>query len=271
MELTAVDVRAWLAEDVGDGDRTTAAVIVPDLPCSASLLLKEPGVVSGLSTTEAVFRELDPDLRFDMRCVDGDRLEPCELARLEGRAAAILGGERVALNLLGRLSGIATLTRRYVDAVAGTGVTILDTRKTTPGLRALEKEAVRHGGATNHRLGLDDGILIKENHLRLAGGIRAAVERARLDGAAVEVECETLGEVGEALAAGADRILLDNMPVAQLAAAVALAAGSAELEASGGITLDTVRPVAETGVDFISVGALTHSARALDVSLEVFA
>lgn len=271
MELTTTDVRAWLVEDIGDGDRTTEAIVAPGSRCVASLLLRETGVVSGLAVCESVFRDLDPQVSFEPRCADGETVEPGELAHLEGAAAAILGGERLALNLLGRLSGIATLTRRYVDAVAGTGATILDTRKTTPGLRALEKSAVRHGGGCNHRFGLYDAILIKENHLRLAGGIREAVGRARLDGLPVEVECETRAEVGEALAAGADRILLDNMTPLQLAEAVALAGGKAELEASGGITLEMVGAVAETGVDFISVGALTHSARALDVSLEVLA
>jgi nicotinate-nucleotide pyrophosphorylase (carboxylating) len=181
----------------------------------------------------------------------------------------VLTGERLALNVLGRLSGIATLTRRYVDAVAGTGAVILDTRKTTPGLRSLEKHAVACGGGQNHRLGLYDGILIKDNHLRVAGSLAEAVARARETGAAVEVECDTLAQVREALAAGADSILLDNMSVSELREAVELARGQARLEASGGVTLETVRAIAETGVDFISVGALTHSARALDVSLEV--
>jgi nicotinate-nucleotide pyrophosphorylase (carboxylating) len=183
---------------------------------------------------------------------------------------AILTGERTALNLLGRLSGIATLTRRYVDTVAGTGVEILDTRKTTPGLRSLEKHAVACGGGTNHRFGLDDGVLVKDNHLRAAGSVRAAVERLR--GATdlpIEVECDTLEQVEDALAAGADAILLDNMRLDELRHAVALTDGRARLEASGGVTLDTVRAVAETGVDQISVGALTHSAPALDVSLEL--
>jgi nicotinate-nucleotide pyrophosphorylase (carboxylating) len=181
----------------------------------------------------------------------------------------VLTGERLALNLLGRLCGIATLTRRYVDAVDGTGATILDTRKTAPGMRELEKEAVRAGGGTNHRFRLDGGVLIKDNHLRLALSIADAVRRARSTGLPVEVECDTLDQVGEALAAGADRILLDNMSPDELRAAVSLVAGRTELEASGGVSLETVRAIAETGVDFISVGALTHSARALDVSLEV--
>jgi nicotinate-nucleotide pyrophosphorylase (carboxylating) len=269
MELTAVDVRAWLAEDVGDGDVTGMAVVPAETRCAASILLKEPGVVSGLAACEAVFRELDPRVSFEARVADGEHVQPGELARVEGRGRAILAGERLALNLLARLSGVATLTRRYVEAVAGTEATILDTRKTTPGLRALEKEAVRHGGATNHRLGLYDGVLIKENHIRLAGGIADAVARAGAAGLPVEVECESIAEVREALAAGAERILLDNMGVSELHEAVAIAGAAAELEASGGITLENVRVVAETGVDYISIGALTHSARALDVSLEV--
>ncbi len=263
------EIRLWLSEDIAGGDLTSEAVVPARARCSGSLLLREHGVVSGLEPCELVFRELDPDVSFTAGCADGDLVGSAEVARVEGSARAILAGERLALNLLGRLSGIATLTRRYVDAVAGTGATILDTRKTTPGLRALEKAAVRHGGGTNHRFGLYDGVLIKENHLRLGGGIAVAVPLARSAGRPIEVECETLAEVREALAAGADRILLDNMSVAEIADAVAVTAGSAELEASGGITLDTVRAVAETGVDFISVGALTHSARALDVSLEL--
>jgi nicotinate-nucleotide pyrophosphorylase (carboxylating) len=270
MELTAVDVRAWLAEDVGDGDVTSEAVVPAGVRCSARVLLKEPGVICGLDVLEAVFRELDREIDVELREADGAELPPCELAFLHGDARAVLAGERVALNLLGRLSGIATMTRRFVDEVAGTGVVILDTRKTTPGLRALEKQAVRCGGGTNHRLGLHDAVLIKDNHLRLAGGVGAAVTRAAAASELpVEVECATLDEVREALAAAADRILLDNMTMSELAEAVALVDGRAELEASGGITIHNVRAVAETGVDFVSIGALTHSARALDVSLEV--
>jgi nicotinate-nucleotide pyrophosphorylase (carboxylating) len=268
MALTG-EVRGWLAEDLGECDLTSEAVVAAGAHCEASLRLKEPGVVCGLAVAKAVFRELDPGLVFEARGGDGDQLQPCELARLAGDARAILAGERLALNLLGRLSGIATLTRRYVDEVAGTHTLILDTRKTTPGLRALEKEAVRMGGGRNHRFGLYDGILIKDNHLRLAGGIRQAVTQAAATGFTVEVECDTLDQLREALHAGADRILLDNMAPSQLARAVALAGGRAELEASGGITVNSVRAVAETGVDFISIGALTHSARSLDVSLEV--
>jgi nicotinate-nucleotide pyrophosphorylase (carboxylating) len=269
MELTAVDVRAWLAEDFGDGDVTSESVVPEGTTAEAAILLKERGVVCGLDLVQAVFAELDPNIRFEALAADGDETEG-EVARLEGDARALLGGERLALNVLGRLSGIATATRRYVDAVAGTGATILDTRKTTPGLRMLEKYAVRCGGGTNHRLGLDDGILIKDNHLRVAGSIGVAVERAKATGVEVEVEveCDTLDQVREALEAGADMILLDNMSPSQLAEAVALADGRA-LEASGGITLDNVRAVAESGVEFVSIGALTHSARALDVSMEV--
>jgi len=268
MELTAVDIRSWLAEDFGEGDLTTDALVSEEATGEASMLLKERGVVCGLEVAHAVFAELDPGVRFDQLAADGDQTEG-EVARLEGRARALLGGERLALNLLGRLSGIATITRRYVDAVTGTGAEILDTRKTTPGLRLLEKYAVRCGGGTNHRLALDDGILIKDNHLRVAGSIGAAVELAQATGEEVEVECDTLEQVEEAVAAGADIILLDNMTPALLVQAVVLTGGRAKLEASGGVTLENVRAIAETGVDFVSIGALTHSARALDVSMEV--
>ena len=267
MELTATDVERWLAEDLGDGDLTSLAVIDEDVTCEAVLLLKEPGVICGLEVAAAVFESLGA--RLEALVADGHVLGPGLVARVEGPARAVLGAERTALNLIGRLSGIATLTRRYVDAVAGTGVQILDTRKTTPGLRALEKQAVHCGGGTNHRFGLYDGILIKDNHLRIAGSLGEAVSHARETGVPIEVECETLDQVREALAAGADALLLDNMSPDELGEAVGLTAGRATLEASGGITLDNVRRVAETGVDFISVGALTHSARSLDVSLEV--
>jgi nicotinate-nucleotide pyrophosphorylase (carboxylating) len=264
-------VRAALAEDVGTGDVTTEATVSRDAVATAELLLKEPGVVCGLWLAEEVFRALDPGLRFEALVAEGAQLDaPAPVARVTGAARAILTGERVALNFVGRLSGIATLTRRYVDAVAGTGAAILDTRKTTPGLRALEKHAVACAGGRNHRFGLDDGVLVKDNHLRAAGSIAAAVTGAReATDLPIEVECETLEQVGEALAAGVEAILLDNMSLGDLRAAVALVAGRARLEASGGITLETIRSVAETGVDEISVGALTHSARSLDVSLEV--
>lgn len=264
-------VAAALAEDVGAGDLTTEATVPEAAAGVGEILLREPGVVCGLAVAEAVFRALDPELRFEPLVEEGARGEgPGPVAVVEGSLRAILTGERTALNLLGRLSGIATLTRRYVDAVAGTGVAILDTRKTTPGLRLLEKYAVACGGGRNHRAGLDGGVLIKDNHLRAAGSLAEAVRRVRSAGdLEVEVECESLPQVAEALAAGADAILLDNMTLEELRAAVALAAGRARLEASGGVTLDNVRAIAETGVDEISVGALTHSARSLDVSLEL--
>jgi len=204
--------------------------------------------------------------------VEGEALTevPRELLRLSGRTRALLSGERVALNLLGRLSGIATQTRRFVEAVDGTGVAILDTRKTTPGLRALEKYAVRVGGGVNHRFGLDDAVLVKDNHLRLAGGVAAAVKRLRAAGLApLEVEADTLEQVEQALSLGVERILLDNMSPAEAARAVEIVSRRAELEVSGGVTLENVRAYAETGVDAISIGALTHSARSLDVSMEV--
>jgi nicotinate-nucleotide pyrophosphorylase (carboxylating) len=262
-------VRTALAEDVGAGDVTTDGIVSPDARARARLHLEEPGVICGLDAARAVFAQLDGALRFDALASEGTVLEePAAIADLEGAARAILTGERTALNLLGRLCGIATLTRRYVEAVAGTGATILDTRKTTPGLRALEKYAVRCGGGANHRFGLDEAILVKENHLRIAGGIAAAVAALR-NGRSIEVEAETLAEVEQALAAGVDRILLDNMSSAEIGRAVELAGSRVPLEASGGITLDNVRAYAETGVDFISVGALTHAARSLHVSLEV--
>jgi nicotinate-nucleotide pyrophosphorylase (carboxylating) len=273
-ELAVEDVQhvveLALAEDVGAGDVTTERVVPEGTTCEGDLLVKEPGVVCGLAVAEAVFRGLDPELSFHSFASDGDQFEaPARIASIAGSAAAILTGERTALNLLGRLSGIATLTRRFVDEIEGTGAAVLDTRKTTPGLRALEKYAVRRGGGHNHRFGLYDAILIKDNHLAVAGSIGAAVERARGSGLPVQVEAETLDDVREALAAGADSILLDNMSSDRLARAAALVDGRAKLEASGGVSLDTIREIAETGVDFISIGALTHSARSLDVSLEV--
>jgi nicotinate-nucleotide pyrophosphorylase (carboxylating) len=276
VELTAEAVervvRAALAEDVGDGDRTTESIVPAAARCSAELVLNEPGVLSGIPAVRAVFEALDPGVEVEALAEEGARLTdaPTAVARIEGPARAVLTGERTALNLLGRLCGIATLTSRYVDLVAGTGAVILDTRKTTPGLRALEKYAVRCGGGTNHRAGLYDAILVKENHLRLAGGIGPAIEAVRSrNGTPVEVEAETLDDVSAALAAGVDRILLDNMTPQEVGRAVEVVAGRARLEASGGISLATVRAYAETGVDFISVGALTHSARALDLSLEI--
>ena len=262
---------AALAEDVGEGDVTTEAVVDADATGSALILLTEPGVVCGLGIVEAVFHALDEDVEVEALVDEGSLVESgTAVARLSGPLRAILTGERTALNFLGRLCGIATLTRRYVDAVEGTGVAILDTRKTTPGLRVLEKHAVAVGGGRNHRLGLDDGVLIKDNHLRVSDSIGEAVERARAaTHLPVEVECDTIEQVSEALDAGADAILLDNMTPDGLLAAAVLARGRARLEASGGVALDNVRAIAETGVDEISVGALTHSARSLDVSLEL--
>jgi nicotinate-nucleotide pyrophosphorylase (carboxylating) len=263
-------VYAALAEDVGEGDVTTDATVDADTAGAASLVLRETGVVCGLRAAELVFRALDDEIAFEPLVEDGTLVARGPVARVSGSLRAILTGERTALNFLARLSGIATLTRRYVDAVDGTGVSILDTRKTTPGLRVLEKYAVLTGGGHNHRFGLDDGVLVKDNHLRAASSVHAAVERVRATtDLPIEVECDTLEQVEEALASEADAILLDNMRVDQLRRAVALVRGRARLEASGGVDLDTVRAIAETGVDEISVGALTHSARSLDVSLEL--
>jgi nicotinate-nucleotide pyrophosphorylase (carboxylating) len=267
--MTDLIARA-LAEDLGAGDLTTRAVVPEGAQARARIEQRAAGVVSGLGVAQAVFERVEGSLQFEARAPEGEWREPGVLAELNGDAASILAGERVALNFLGRLSGVATLTARYVRAVEGTGARILDTRKTTPGLRELEKAAVRAGGGVSHRSGLYDAILVKENHAALAGGVGEATRRALAsapEGVMVEVECATLEEVEAALVAGVPRILLDNMAPPELRRAVELTAGRAELEASGGITLDTVRAVAETGVDFISVGALTHSAPALDVSL----
>jgi len=272
-------VRMALAEDIGSGDLTTEALVSAQLRGRANVLLREPGVVAGIAVVDAVFRELAGDISFEWLASDGQRISEAGsraradavIGRVDGPTRALLTGERTALNLLGRLCGIATLTRRFVDAVAGTDALILDTRKTTPGLRALEKYAVRCGGGKNHRMGLYDAVLIKDNHVAAAGGVGHAVERARaaVPHRPIEVEADTLAQVREALDAGADRILLDNMDLASLRAAVAIVGGRVRLEASGGVSLATVRDIALTGVEFISVGALTHSARALDVSLEV--
>jgi nicotinate-nucleotide pyrophosphorylase (carboxylating) len=267
-------IRPWLQEDIGRGDVTTRAVVDPELAGRARIEAREPFVVAGLSVAAACFEEVgEGSLKWLPEVADGEAVEPHEvLARLDGPVASILTGERVALNLLQRLSAVATLTSRFVEAVAGTGAGIVDTRKTTPGLRLLEKYAVRVGGGSNHRFGLDDGILIKDNHLAVAGGVALAVALAR-DGAPhglrIEVEVTTLDGVKEALGAGADAILLDNMTPEMVAEAVKTAGGRALLEASGGMNLGNVRAYAETGVDLISVGALTHSAPAVDISLEV--
>jgi nicotinate-nucleotide pyrophosphorylase (carboxylating) len=264
-----------LSEDLegdaaGRRDLTTAAVVPPEARARARIIQKTPGVPAGLRVAEMVFERVDPELRWHAHATDGEWREGGLLAEVAGRAASILAAERVALNFLGRLSGVATLTAHHVRAVDGTGARILDTRKTTPGLRALEKEAVRAGGGLSHRAGLFDAILVKENHAALAGGVGEAARRALAaapPGVVVEVECATLDEVARALEAGVPRLLLDNMTLDELRRAVELAGGRAELEASGGIALETIRAVAEAGVDYISVGALTHSAPALDVSL----
>jgi nicotinate-nucleotide pyrophosphorylase (carboxylating) len=264
---------AWLAEDLGDGDVTTEATVPADLVVRAELLIKAPGVVCGLPLAEQVFARLDPDVRFEALLREGARVDavPVVAASIAGRARAVLTGERLALNLVGRLSGIATLTARYVSAVAGTSAAILDTRKTTPGLRVLEKYAVACGGGRNHRIGLFDAVLVKDNHIAVAGSVGEAVRRARAHapGLELEVEADTLAQVEGALEAGADSILLDNMPPDLLAEAVRLVSGRARTEASGGVTFDTVAAVARSGVDTISIGALTHAAASLDVSLEV--
>jgi nicotinate-nucleotide pyrophosphorylase (carboxylating) len=267
-ERTKIVARA-LAEDVGAVDVTTAATVPENAQAHARITQKAPGVVFGLDVAEETFRALDPGLALERLTNEGVWREGGPVVEIEGSARAILTAERTALNFLQRLSGVATLTARCVRAVEGTGARILDTRKTTPGLRALEKQAVAAGGGTNHRTGLYDEILIKENHSTLAGGVGAAVRIAheRFPELPLEVECRTLAEVDEALAAGAGRILLDNMTVEQLREAVAYVGGRALLEASGGVTLDTLREIASTGVNFVSVGALTHSAPALDLSL----
>jgi nicotinate-nucleotide pyrophosphorylase (carboxylating) len=265
----AKTIAAALAEDVGDGDVTTLATVPEGTRAQATITQKAPGVVFGLEPAEEAFRALDAEIELQRLVEEGVWRERGPVLRVEGSARAILTAERTALNFLQRLSGVATMTARCVEAVAGTGARILDTRKTTPGLRVLEKAAVAAGGGTNHRAGLYDAILIKENHAAIAGGVGEAVHRARAyaPGLPLEVECRTLDEVDEALSAGATWILLDNMSAAQLRAAAAHVAGRAELEASGGVTLETLREIASTGVQFVSVGAVTHSAPALDLSL----
>lgn len=262
-----------LAEDIGRGDATSRAIVDPGERGRATVSFRAPGVVCGLPVVAEVFRQIDRSTAVVVLVPEGTRLDaPAPVARIEGATLALLAGERVALNFVARLAAVATLTRRYVDAIAGTRARILDTRKTTPGLRSLEKYAVRVGGGRNHRLGLDDGILIKDNHIAFAGSIGEAVRRARAAaplGLRVEVETETLDDVREALGAGADMLLLDNMSAPLMRQAVELVAGRVPLEASGGITLSNVREIADTGVDLISVGALTHSAGSLDVSMDV--
>jgi nicotinate-nucleotide pyrophosphorylase (carboxylating) len=264
----------WLAEDVGRGDVTTRAVVPPDRAGVARIEARAPFVVAGLPIAHACFDLVsDGEVDWHAFVADGAEVEAHDtLARIEGPLAAILTAERTALNLVGHLSGIATITRRFLKEVEGTTATIVDTRKTTPGMRLLEKAAVRAGGAANHRFGLDDGVLIKDNHVVAVGGVEEAVRRARAavpHGLKVEVEVTTLDQLDAAVAAGADAVLLDNMQPEMVADAVRRAGGKATLEASGGITLENVRAYAETGVDLISVGALTHSAPNADIALEV--
>jgi nicotinate-nucleotide pyrophosphorylase (carboxylating) len=273
MDETAELVARALAEDAAGGDLTSEAVVPAEARARARIVQKQPGVLFGLEPAAATFAQAGAE-GFDALVIEGQWRDavPAEVVAATGSARSLLLAERTALNFLGHLSGIATLTARFVEAVRGTGVAILDTRKTTPGLRALEKAAVAAGGGRNHRSGLDAAILIKENHVALAGGLGAAVERARAaqPDLEVEVECRDRTEVAEALAAGAQRLLLDNMGEADLRAAVAerdTAGAGALLEASGGVTLANVAAVAATGVDMISIGALTHSAPALDLSM----
>ena len=260
-----------LAEDIGSGDVTSDSVLPGDLILHGRIIAKKAGVIAGLPLAAAVFQRVDPALRLVMRLPDGARVRPGDVvAEVSGPARGMLAAERTALNFLQRLSGIATLTRAFVDAVAGSGATILDTRKTHPGYRVLEKYAVRMGGGQNHRMGLYDMVMIKDNHIDAAGSISAAVERARAahPDLPVEVEVRSLDELRQVLPLGVDRILLDNMDLEQMRAAVELTAGQTPLEASGGVTLENVAAIAATGVDYISVGALTHSAPALDLSME---
>lgn len=265
-------VRRTLAEDMGsEGDVTSAATIDAGARFRAEMNCREPIVVAGLEIAEAFFRALDAGVRIERTARDGDLVEPgTVLMRLEGSARAMLTAERSALNTVQHLSGIATLTRRYVDAIAGTGATLLDTRKTLPGLRVLEKYATRMGGARNHRMRLDDGVLIKDNHVAVNGGVEAAVRRARAAGTGlqVQVEVDRLEQIEPALTAGAERLLLDNMRNEELREAVRLVAGRVPLEASGGVNLETIRGIAQTGVDFISVGRITQSAPAVDIGLD---
>ena len=266
-------VRMALAEDLGRaGDITSQACVPESTRLGVAWVARRPGVLAGLSCARLALHALDPGARFEALARDGEDIAAGQvLARAEAPARAVLSAERTGLNLMGRLSGIATLTRAYVDSVAGTGARITDTRKTTPGLRQLEKYAVRCGGGINHRFGLDDAILIKDNHVAACGGVRPALERARAAAGhlvKIEIEVDGLAQLEEALPLAPDVILLDNFSLADLRSAVSLAAGRVTLEASGGVDLSTVRAIAETGVQVISVGALTHSAAVLDIGLD---
>jgi nicotinate-nucleotide pyrophosphorylase (carboxylating) len=265
-------VRMVLAEDLGTGgDVTSQATIPDDARFTAEMNARQPLTVAGIEIAAAFFRALDSKVETDMLVSDGERVEHgTTLMRMSGNARAMLTAERSALNTLQHLSGIATLTRQYVDAIAGTGTVLIDTRKTIPGLRSLEKYAVRMGGAQNHRMRLDDGVLIKDNHVAVCGGVAEAVRRAKAanTGLPIQVEVDRIDQIEPALSAGADRLLLDNMDPAQLREAVRLVARRVPLEASGGVTLETIRFLAETGVDFISVGRITQSAPAVDIGMD---
>jgi nicotinate-nucleotide pyrophosphorylase (carboxylating) len=264
-------VRRALEEDIGTGDITTTATVRPEQRATAIVLAKSRLVVAGLDVLSEAFRQIDPDVAIDVRHPDGSLCEPgTVIADLQGRAAALITAERTALNFMQRLSGIATLTRQFVET-AGGRIAILDTRKTTPLLRVLEKRAVVTGGGVNHRFGLADGILIKDNHIRLAGGVGHAVRcmRASAQGRPVEIEAQSLEQVDDALAAGADIILLDNLSTPDIVEAVRRCRSRAKTEISGGVTLDRLPELARTGADFVSIGALTHSAPAADISLEI--
>jgi nicotinate-nucleotide pyrophosphorylase (carboxylating) len=263
-------IRRALQEDIGSGDATSQAIIPPEARMKALIVAKQAGVVAGLDVAKAVFLMVEDAFQFDALVSEGQGVEPdTTLAELSGPAQAMLVAERVALNFLGRMSGIATLTRQFVDAVAGTSAVILDTRKTAPGLRQVDKLAVARGGGQNHRMGLYDMILIKDNHIDFAGSLSEAVRRARHanTGLEIEVETRTLADVAASIDLGVERILLDNMSLDQMRTAVRLCAGRAKLEASGNVDLEGVRQIAETGVDYISIGALTHSVKVFDVSM----
>ncbi|MGA2504938.1 MAG: carboxylating nicotinate-nucleotide diphosphorylase [Anaerolineales bacterium] len=264
-------IRSALAEDVGPGDATTNSIVPPEASMRGQIIAKQEGVIAGLDVAQAVYLMGDSQVDFRPKVEEGRHVTDRQvLALVSGRARSLLTAERTALNLLGRISGIATLTRAFVEAVSGTKAVILDTRKTAPGLRLVDKLAVRRGGGQNHRIGLYDMVLIKDNHIDFAGSITTAITRARAGaaGLVIEVEARTLDNVREALDCGVDRILLDNMTLESMAEAVRLSAGRAKLEASGNVSLETVRKIAETGVDYISVGALTHSAKVFDVSFD---
>jgi nicotinate-nucleotide pyrophosphorylase (carboxylating) len=264
-------IQRALDEDIGAGDATSESIIPPGMRLQAQIIAKQAGIVAGLDVTGEAFRLVDANIRFEPQLAEGQRVAVSDsLAMVSGPARAVLTAERVALNFLGRMSGIATLTRQFVDAVTGTGAAILDTRKTAPGLRFVDKLAVQRGGGENHRMGLYDMILIKDNHIDFAGSLSKAIYRARKGGSELEIEVETrtLEDVQACVDLGVERILLDNMTLEQMRAAVQLVAGRAKLEASGNVDLNRVRQIAETGVDYISIGALTHSARVFDLSMK---